>query len=174
MNNQVRQRLLSRLQQHIMMNLCFTEIIDPDQPFNDLGVDSLTSVALSNSLEKEFGIPVSVAELIKGPTINQLVDGVFHELIGSFSAERDQAPETAATAAPIVAPTGPSSKVWTEEVGVASAETQRRQPSLSTSSNVPAGSLSNNVPAGPVRESVRVADAEPAVLNGGEHAGLQG
>src|SRR5262245_6855732 len=176
MNNQVRQRLLSRLQQHIMMNLCFTEIIDPDQALNDLGVDSLTSVALSNSLEKEFGIPVSVAELIKGPTINQLVDGVFHELVGSFSAERDQAPETAATAAPIVAPRGPAvqaatkdeqapSKSWTEEVGVASAETPRRQPSLSTSSNVPAG---------PVRESVRVADAEPAVLNGDERARLQG
>jgi len=176
MNNQARQLLLSRLQQHIMMNLGFTEIIDPDQPLNDLGVDSLISVALSNSLEKEFGIPVSVAELIKGPTINQLVDGVFHELIGSFSAERDQAPETAATTAPIVAPRGPAvqaatkdeqapSKIWTEEVGVASAETPRRQPSLSTSSNVPAG---------PVRESVRVADAEPAVLNGDERARLQG
>ena len=38
------------------------------------------SVSVSNSLEDEFGIPVPVAELISGPTINQLIDGVFREL----------------------------------------------------------------------------------------------
>src|SRR5262249_751442 len=174
-NDQARQLLLSRLQQHIMTNLGFTEIIDPDQRLNDLGVDSLTSVALSNSLEKEFGIPVSVAELIKGPTINQLVDGAFRELIGSFSAQSDQASGTVATAAPIVTPRGPaiqaptkneqaSSKVWTAEVNVGCAEVPRRPPSLSTSSNMPPV---------PPQDSVRVADAEPAALNSGERAKLQ-
>ena len=59
------------------------------------------SVALSNSLEKEFGIPVSVAELIRGPTINELVDGIFHELIGSFVTERNQIAETAPDAIPM-------------------------------------------------------------------------
>ena len=65
-NGQARQQLLRRLQQHIMAKLGFAEVIDPDQRLNDLGVDSLMSVRLSNSLEDEFGIPVPVAELIRG------------------------------------------------------------------------------------------------------------
>jgi acyl transferase domain-containing protein/surfactin synthase thioesterase subunit/acyl carrier protein len=101
-NGQARQQLLSRLQQHIMAKLGFAEVIDPDQRLNELGLDSLMSVALSNSLEKEFGIPVSVRELIQGPTINQLVDGVFHELAGSFSAETNYTPGTKPAATPVV------------------------------------------------------------------------
>jgi len=65
-NGQARQQLLSRLQQHITAELGFTEVLDPNERLHDLGVDSLMSVTLSNSLEKEFGIPVSVAELING------------------------------------------------------------------------------------------------------------
>lgn len=107
-NGQARQQLLSRLQQHIMAKLGFAEVIDPDQPLNELGLDSLMSVALSNSLEKEFGIPVSVRELIQGPTINQLVDGVFRELVGSFSEENNYPAGTAPAAAPIVTVTEPT------------------------------------------------------------------
>jgi len=99
---QPRQQLLERLQQHIMTELGFVDPIDPDQPLNEIGLDSLMSVSVSNSLEDEFGIPVPVVELISGPTINQLVDGVFRELVGS-SAERNQPSRTAPVAAPIVA-----------------------------------------------------------------------
>jgi acyl transferase domain-containing protein/surfactin synthase thioesterase subunit/acyl carrier protein len=100
-SGQARQQLLSRLQQHIMAKLGFAEVIDPDQRLNELGLDSLMSVALSNSLEKEFGIPVSVRELIQGPTINQLVDGVFHELAGSVSAEINYTTGTKPAATPV-------------------------------------------------------------------------
>lgn len=79
-NGQARQQLLKRLQQHIMAQLGFVDPIAPDQPLNEIGLDSLMSVSVSNSLEDEFGIPVPVAELISGPTINQLIDGVFREL----------------------------------------------------------------------------------------------
>jgi surfactin synthase thioesterase subunit/acyl carrier protein/NAD(P)-dependent dehydrogenase (short-subunit alcohol dehydrogenase family) len=79
-NGQARQQLLKRLQQHIMERLGFVDEIAPDQPLNEIGLDSLMSVSVSNSLEDEFGIPVPVAELISGPTINQLIDGVFREL----------------------------------------------------------------------------------------------
>jgi len=72
-----RQRHLRRLQQHITTKLGFTEPVALDQPLNDLGVDSLMSVTLSNSLESEFGIPVPVAEIINGPTIDQLFAAVF-------------------------------------------------------------------------------------------------
>ena len=76
-NGGERTRLQSILQRRIMAELGFEDPIDPDQPLNEVGLDSLRSVELSNRLEKDFGIPVSVVELIKGPTINQLVDHLF-------------------------------------------------------------------------------------------------
>jgi acyl transferase domain-containing protein/surfactin synthase thioesterase subunit/acyl carrier protein len=88
-NGQARQRLLSGLQQHITAKLGFNEAIDPDQPLNELGLDSLMSVNLSNSLEQELGFPVSVTELIKGPTLNQLAD----HLIDKFTATLPDPPQ---------------------------------------------------------------------------------
>jgi surfactin synthase thioesterase subunit/acyl carrier protein/NAD(P)-dependent dehydrogenase (short-subunit alcohol dehydrogenase family) len=124
-NGQARQGLLGRLQQHITARLGFAEAIDPDQPLNEIGLDSLMSVSLSNSLEDEFGIPVPVAELIRGPTINQLVDTVFGELVGTFSTERNDPPRTTALAAQNATERGEviqttannehsSSELWTE------------------------------------------------------------
>ena len=134
-NGHARQHLLNRLQQHITVKLGFSEAIDPDQPLNEVGLNSLMSVSVSNSLEDEFGIPVPVAELISGPTINQLVDGVFRELVGSFPTERNQPRGTAAVAAPNVTVRGaaiaatakneyPASVISTDdEIGGAPAET---------------------------------------------------
>jgi acyl transferase domain-containing protein/surfactin synthase thioesterase subunit len=73
-NDEARQELSSRLQQRIMAELGFVDPIDPDQPLNEVGLDSLRSVALANNLEDEFGILVSISQLISGPTINQLVN----------------------------------------------------------------------------------------------------
>ena len=98
-NGDARQHLLNKLQQHITVKLGFSEAIEPDQPLNEVGLDSLMSVSLSNSLEDEFGIPVPIAELISGPTINQLVDSVFVELVGSLPTERNQPRDVAAVAA---------------------------------------------------------------------------
>lgn len=133
-NGEARQDLLNSLQQHITAKLGFTEPIHPDQPLNEVGLDSLTSVSLSNSLEDEFGIPIPVVELISGPTINQLVDGVFRDLVGTFSAERNQRPGIGAVAAENVAKKGAviqaagknehvSSEVRIDEVREATAET---------------------------------------------------
>ena len=134
-NGHARQHLLNRLQQHITVKLGFSEAIEPDQPLNEVGLDSLMSVSLSNSLEDEFGIPVPIAELISGPTINQLVDGVFGELVGSFSTERNQAFGAAAVPAPDVSTRGaaiaataqserPASAISTDnEIGSAPAQT---------------------------------------------------
>jgi acyl transferase domain-containing protein/surfactin synthase thioesterase subunit/acyl carrier protein len=69
-----RQQLLIRLQQCIMAELGFESPVDPDQPLNEIGLDSLQSVALANKLEDELGILIAISELISGPTINQLVD----------------------------------------------------------------------------------------------------
>jgi acyl transferase domain-containing protein/surfactin synthase thioesterase subunit/acyl carrier protein len=73
-NGGTRGELLSRLQQRIMAELGFVDPIDPDRPLNEVGLDSLRSVTLANNLEDEFGILISISQLISGPTINQLVD----------------------------------------------------------------------------------------------------
>ncbi|WP_441260607.1 type I polyketide synthase [Bradyrhizobium sp. 521_C7_N1_3] len=105
---ETRQRFLSRLQHHITTELGFTEAIDPDEPLNDLGVDSLMSVTLSNSLEKAFGFPVSVAELIRGPTINQLADNLTDMFAGNLPDETAEAhsPVKPAVVRAVVASTG--------------------------------------------------------------------
>ena len=69
-----RKELLGRLQRRISLELGFAELIDVDQPLNEVGLDSLRSVALANGLEDEFGILIAISELISGPTINQLTD----------------------------------------------------------------------------------------------------
>src|SRR5205807_10566053 len=80
-----REQLSRRLQWQIKDALGFVEDIDPDLPLNEIGLDSLLSVSLSNSLERAFGIPIPVAQLISGPTINQLIAGAFAEWDESFS-----------------------------------------------------------------------------------------
>ena len=168
-NDQARQLLLRRLQQHIMMKLGFTEVIDADQRLNDLGVDSLMSVSLSNSLEKEFGVPVAVAELIKGPTINQLIDGVFRDLMRSAATERKEFPATAAAVSPIVSVSRPmdeptSAKVTSRAIAEGSDETSYRPSSLGASINGRSGEPEKRVGA---------ADAGAAGLNGGERVRLR-
>jgi surfactin synthase thioesterase subunit/acyl transferase domain-containing protein/acyl carrier protein len=73
-DNESREQLLNRLQHRIMAELGFVDPIDPDRPLNEVGLDSLRSVTLANNLEDEFGVLISISELISGPTINQLVD----------------------------------------------------------------------------------------------------
>jgi surfactin synthase thioesterase subunit/acyl carrier protein len=87
LNGGERAKLQSVLQRRIMAELGFTDPINPDRPLNEVGLDSLRSVALSNGLEKDFGIPVSVAVLIKGPTINQMVDYLVEQFAGAQPGE---------------------------------------------------------------------------------------
>lgn len=169
-NGQARQQLLMRLQQHIMAKLGFAEAIDPDQPLNEIGLDSLMSVSLSNSLEDEFGIPIPVADLISGPTINQLVDGVFGELAGNFSVERNQTPRTAPVAAPIIAVRTSVSQATAAKNGQVSSEVRADDEARMT----PVETLRPSpFPAATLQERVGGADAEPAAFNGDARARLQ-
>jgi acyl transferase domain-containing protein/surfactin synthase thioesterase subunit/acyl carrier protein len=149
---EARQQLLSKLQQHVMARLGFAEAIDPDQPLNEIGLDSLMSVSLSNSLEDEFGIPVPLTELISGPTINQLVDGVFRDLVGSFSERRNRAPS------PLATPTNMSrawakdeqsmSEVWTDGDRIAGDQCQGVGLQQVTDSQAPDGVAINTAGVG--------------------------
>src|SRR6185312_6768003 len=74
LNGDAREDISGRLQQRLMTELGFVEPIDPDRPLNEIGLDSLRSVTLANNLEDEFGVLLSISQLISGPTINELVD----------------------------------------------------------------------------------------------------
>ena len=86
-NGGTRGELRSRLQQRIMAELGFVDPIDPDRPLNEVGLDSLRSVTLANNLEDEFGILISISQLISGPTINQLVDHLSNLFAGTAKNE---------------------------------------------------------------------------------------
>src|SRR5215510_5687484 len=176
-NGQARQQLLTRVQQHLMANLGFADPINPDQPLNDLGVDSLASVNLSNSLEQEFGIPVPVAEIIKGPTINELVDGVFRELVGNFAgacapAERNQTARTAPAITPIVAVRAPAIRGAATNGHASGMSINDARATPAEVARWPSFPSARGNTAAPFQQRVGGANAEHAALNGGGRAKL--
>jgi epothilone polyketide synthase C len=68
---------VSLIRERITKELGFAEPIDTRQPLNELGLDSLMSVNVANRLEAALGIPVPLVKLIRGPSIEQLVDELF-------------------------------------------------------------------------------------------------
>jgi acyl transferase domain-containing protein/surfactin synthase thioesterase subunit/acyl carrier protein len=119
-NSKPSEQLSRRLHQLIKEELGFVEEIDPDLPLNEIGLDSLMSISLSNSLEREFGIPVPIAQLIRGPTINQLVASVFSD----WDKRPSPAPSEPAEAAPAGMPI-----VWLPLKSVPASEIRSQIPS---------------------------------------------
>lgn len=78
-----------------MHELGFEERIDPTQPLNEVGLDSLMSVNLSNRLEAGLGVVVPVVTLIQGPSIEQLVDILFPDLASTTDRVTPQTPSPA-------------------------------------------------------------------------------
>ncbi|HXD44446.1 MAG TPA: SDR family NAD(P)-dependent oxidoreductase [Pseudolabrys sp.] len=102
------------LQRHVMAELGFQEPLDPDRPLNEVGLDSLRSVSLANRLEDEIGIPISVTELISGPSIVELADHVGELLETSVSAGILNVDALPLAAAPVrrEEPRSQASPVW--------------------------------------------------------------
>jgi acyl transferase domain-containing protein/surfactin synthase thioesterase subunit/acyl carrier protein len=76
-----RGHLIAFVRQQAMKTLGLTEPIDVIQPLRELGLDSLMSITLVNRLEATLGVRVSTAKLIQGPSIEDLVDDTFAELV---------------------------------------------------------------------------------------------
>ena len=103
MDGDTRQQLLDGLQRLITAELGFADPIDLDRPLNEVGLDSLRSVTLANDLEDEFGILISISELISGPTINQLADHL-SDLFAGIAKDEPAEPGSAIASAAAVGP----------------------------------------------------------------------
>src|SRR5262249_5070213 len=68
-----REMLVGIVRQEAMKVLGIAEPIDAARPLRELGLDSLMSVRLVNRLEAALGIKVAVADVVPGPSIDQLV-----------------------------------------------------------------------------------------------------
>src|SRR5262249_40135506 len=72
-----RTRVIALVRERITRELGFPELIDTRQPLSEVGLDSLMSVNVANRLETALGLPVPLVKLIRGPSIEQLVDELF-------------------------------------------------------------------------------------------------
>jgi surfactin synthase thioesterase subunit/acyl carrier protein len=96
--HQRRIEFVERVRQQVTEQMGFDEPIDSRRPLSELGLDSLMSVNVASRLEAALGIPVPVAKLIRGPSIERLVDEIAPELIEGESGVAE-ARGTAAAAA---------------------------------------------------------------------------
>jgi acyl transferase domain-containing protein/surfactin synthase thioesterase subunit len=69
-----RAALAAAVAQQVREQLGLDDPVASDQPLNELGLDSLLAVNLANRLEQALGASVAVGKLIRGASINQIVD----------------------------------------------------------------------------------------------------
>jgi surfactin synthase thioesterase subunit len=75
-----RRLLVDALGRQLTRELGFDRQLDPRQPLQQLGVDSLMSVNLANRLETTLGIRVPVVTLLRSPSLERLADDVLSEI----------------------------------------------------------------------------------------------
>jgi acyl transferase domain-containing protein/surfactin synthase thioesterase subunit len=76
-------------------------LIDSGRPLGELGLDSLMSVSLVNRLEPALGVLVPMAKLLKGPSVEELVDTLFPDLEENLPSEVDLQAPAVTTDAPV-------------------------------------------------------------------------
>jgi acyl transferase domain-containing protein/surfactin synthase thioesterase subunit/acyl carrier protein len=96
--HQRRVAFVERVRQEVAEQMGFDEPIDSRRPLSELGLDSLMSVNVASRLESVLGVPVPVAKLIRGPSIERLVDDIAPELVegDGAAAQSRPAPDPAA------------------------------------------------------------------------------
>src|SRR5262249_43267373 len=89
-----RELLIAFVGQQAAKTLGVSDPIPVSRPLRELGLDSLMSVTLVNRMEAALGIRISAAKLIRGPSIQELVDDLMPLL--AHGGERTAEPRPAA------------------------------------------------------------------------------
>ena len=108
------------LRQQATLTLGLAKPIEAGQPLRDVGLDSLMAVTLVNRIEDAIGLCIPTARMIRGPSIDQLVDEVWPDLAGTpvptaatAAAVPDRKPaETASWLVTIAAGTTPRTRLF--------------------------------------------------------------
>ncbi|MHA7659549.1 beta-ketoacyl reductase, partial [Mycobacterium sp. ML4] len=74
--------------------------LDPDQPFKNLGIDSLTALQLRNTLTRHTGLPLPATLVFDHPTPTAITDYLLHHLTGTTTTHTPT-PTTVRTEDPI-------------------------------------------------------------------------
>lgn len=85
-----RAALAAAVARQVREQLGLEEPVASDQPLNELGLDSLLAVNLANRLEQALGASVAVGKLIRGASIDQIVD----DLLPRAAVLETPAPQT--------------------------------------------------------------------------------
>jgi len=82
--------------------------IDPARSLQQYGLDSLMSITLINRLESALGTRIPMAKLIRGPSLNELVDGIMAGTGGAFAGvQADEPTQPQAESGRWLTPIGP-------------------------------------------------------------------
>ena len=68
--------LVDAIRQEVAEQMGFEQPVDGRVPLSELGLDSLMAANVASRLSATLGIPVPVAKLIRGPSIEQFVDDI--------------------------------------------------------------------------------------------------
>ena len=91
------------IREQVAQTLGLTETLDAAQPLRELGLDSLMSITLINKIERVIGVTIPVTKLIKGPSIEQLVQDIASDFLDGVGHVPPQ---------PIVLPAQDSAAKW--------------------------------------------------------------
>lgn len=111
------------LRQQVTSTLGLSEPIEPDRPLREVGLDSLMAVTLINRVEAAVGLRIPAFNLIRGPSIDQLIDDLWPDVAGAAAPTDETAPRDAAAPPPgaveqgswlitIVSPDKPKSRLF--------------------------------------------------------------
>ena len=54
--------------------------LNPDQPLNTLGIDSLMAIELKNTIEARLGVTIPIATLLQGPSLRELAEVIRRQI----------------------------------------------------------------------------------------------